>query len=267
VRRDPLVAAAPPRDWRAWLVALIRTGRVRLGSAALVLAAAIAAGAGLLVLFGTLADEVFEGDTMAVDQSVYLWLRRGATPAADNVARLVSAMGSEVVGALLVAFLISFAWRRRWGAAVSLGLVTVGAQLLNNVLKDHFRRVRPAPVDSLIPAQTWSFPSGHAMVSAAFYLFLAYLGWRLLRGRARVIVTVVLLALVLLIGLSRMYLGAHYLTDVVAGYLAGALWTEAVIVAGHVLPPARGRGASFYRRKRSQRFHRSPAIRSGHAAT
>jgi hypothetical protein len=112
--------------------------------------------------------------------------------------------------------------------------------LLNNVLKDLFHRTRPAPVEWLaVPAQAWSFPSGHAMVSAAFYLFLAYLGWRIMRGRVRVLWTVGLLVLVLAIGLSRLYLGVHYLTDVVAGYIAGFLWTDTVIVSEVLL--ARGR--------------------------
>ncbi len=113
--------------------------------------------------------------------------------------------------------------------------MSTGAQLLNNVLKDLFQRTRPAPVAGLIPAQAFSFPSGHAMVAAAFYLFLAYLGWRLLRGWRQVAFTGTLLALILAIGLARLYLGVHYLTDVVAGYLAGFLWTDAVIIGGHLL--------------------------------
>jgi undecaprenyl-diphosphatase len=119
---------------------------------------------------------------------------------------------------------------------VSLLLVVVGAQLLNNVLKDAFQRERPTPVTGLISAQQFSFPSGHAMVSAAFYLFLAYMAWKLIRGRwQRALMVGGLVLLVLLIGISRLYLEAHYLTDVIAGYLAGVLWAESVILGGWVL--------------------------------
>jgi hypothetical protein len=81
----------------------------------------------------------------------------------------------------------------------------------------------------VIPAQAFSFPSGHAMVSMAFYCFLAYVSWRVLRGWQRAAWAAGLLLLVLLVGLSRLYLGVHYLTDVAAGYLAGFIWADAVI--------------------------------------
>jgi hypothetical protein len=137
-------------------------------------------------------------------------------------------------------------------------LVVVGAFLLNSGLKELFQRARPTPVASLAPAQAWSFPSGHATVSAAFYSFLAYLSWRLLRGVRRLLWTAALLALVLLIGLSRLYLGVHFLTDVIAGYLAGFVWTDAVILGGRVLgrPPGAPMTAAL---RGSQPLTRDPA--------
>ena len=118
---------------------------------------------------------------------------------------------------------------------MSLVVTVVGAQLLNNVLKDWFHRTRPAPIDALIPAQAFSFPSGHAMVAAAFYLFVGYLAWRLLAGWLRIICMALLVLIALLIGVARLYLGVHYLTDVVAGYVAGIAWTETVIIGAHLL--------------------------------
>ncbi|MDQ3702561.1 MAG: phosphatase PAP2 family protein, partial [Chloroflexota bacterium] len=182
-------------------------------------------------------------DTLALDEAVRAALRAAATPALDALAPIASALGSEVVAVLLVLLLGYFAQRRQWGTAASLALVTVGAQLLNNVLKDHFRRPRPTPLAGLIPAQSWSFPSGHAMVAAAFYLFLAYVAWRLLRGPARIAWTGLLVVLVLLIDVSRLYLGVHYLTDIVAGNAIGVAWVAAVVGAGNLLslrrrPPA-----------------------------
>ena len=144
-------------------------------------------------------------------------------------------LGSEVLAVLMVVLMVVFGWKRRWGAVVGLLVTVVGAQMLNNVLKDWFHRTRPAPVEGLIPAQAFSFPSGHAMVAAAFYLFVGYLAWRLLQGRTRIVCASFLVLIALLIGLSRLYLGVHYLTDVVAGYIAGIAWTDAVIIGGHLL--------------------------------
>jgi undecaprenyl-diphosphatase len=103
--------------------------------------------------------------------------------------------------------------------------------------------ILPVGVTGLIPAQVWSFPSGHAMVSAAFYLFVGYVAWRLLGGAARLTCALTLLALVLAIDVSRLYLSAHYFTDVVAGNAVGVAWTAAVISAGNLLALRRPRRA------------------------
>jgi undecaprenyl-diphosphatase len=235
VEYDPTVAAASPSGWRRWLGYLLTRAKARLAEVSLALLGALLLEGVALAFFGNLADEVAEGETQALDESSFHFLRGFASPGLDALARLVSAMGSEVVAALLLILTLYFVVHRRWGTAVSLVVVTGGAQLLNNVLKDHFRRTRPLAVTSFIGAQVWSFPSGHAMVSAAFYLFLAYVGWRLLPGAARWAWSGALMLLVLLIGLSRMYLGVHYLTDVVAGYAAGTAWMVAVVLAGRAL--------------------------------
>jgi undecaprenyl-diphosphatase len=188
-----------------------------------------------LLAFGDLSEGVAEGETRALDEGALALLRRHESPALDGAARVLSLLGSEVVAVLLVTLLAAYAWRRRWGLAISLLAATGGAQLLNNVLKDHFQRPRPAPVLGLVPAQHWSFPSGHAMVAAAFYLFLAGVVWTRLRGRWRVVGAAGLVVLVALIGWSRMYLGVHYLTDVLAGYCAGVGWVAAVFAAPRLL--------------------------------
>ena len=200
-----------------------------------VLAAVLGAIWWALLTFGEVADEVAEGETRVLDENVLALVRAPESPALDVAARLFSLLGSEVVALLLVALLGVWLVRRRWAQAAALLAVTGGAQLLNNVLKDHFQRPRPAPVLGLIPAQHWSFPSGHAMVAAAFYLFLAYTSWRVLRGRTRYLAVVGLVLLVALIGWSRLYLGVHYLTDVIAGYCAGAAWAGSVMLAHHLL--------------------------------
>ena len=232
---EPTVAQASPARWRAWLLDLVTHGKARL--AALGLALTIGLGAALLALysFAVLANSVMHDETEMVDFAVLAALREVQSPELNHLAFFISLLGSEVLAALMVLLLIVFGWQRRWGAVVGLLVTVVGAQLLNNVLKDWFHRTRPAPLEGLIPAQTFSFPSGHAMVAAAFYLFVGYLAWQILKGRARIVCAAFLVVIALLIGLSRLYLGVHYLTDVVAGYTAGVAWTDAVIIGGHLL--------------------------------
>jgi undecaprenyl-diphosphatase len=193
------------------------------------------AAAVLLYLFAWLTDQVLAQQTEALDTATLTALQKFASPQLTLAAEAVSLLGSQVVLLAGAALLVVFLWQRRWGAALTLVLVTVGAQLLNDILKSTFHRARPEPVLGFIDAQQYSFPSGHAMVAAAFYLFVAYLSWRLVGGWWRGLLASGLVILVLLIGVARLYLEAHYLSDVVAGYLAGLIWTDAVILGGHVL--------------------------------
>jgi undecaprenyl-diphosphatase len=145
-------------------------------------------------------------------------------------------MGSEAVWVFAAILLALFAWQRRWGSALTLVVITGGTHLLNNVLKDYFHRTRPTPVlPGYFLAQQFSFPSGHAMFSMAFYFYVAYLSWQFVSGARRILVVLILAILVILIGVSRIYLGVHYLSDVIAGYLAGFLWTDMVILGSRLL--------------------------------
>ena len=232
---EPTVASASPAGWRAWIVDVSAAGWRWIAGLGLTLSLGFVAAIVALYNFAELAGDVMEQDTAQLDAAVLDWLRQFSSPPLDVAARVISFLGAEGIAVLLVLLVVVFGRQRRWGAICALLLATGGAQLLNNVLKDAFQRTRPAPVLGLIPAQSFSFPSGHAMVSMAFYCFIAYVTWRVLRGWRRAARTAGLLLLVLLIGLSRVYLGVHYLTDVVAGYLAGFLWTDAVIIGGALL--------------------------------
>jgi len=224
------------------------------------------AAAVLLYLFAWLATQVLAQQTQSLDTATLNALQTYASPQLTLAAQAVSLMGSQVVLVVGAALLILFLWQRRWGAALTLVLVTAGAQVLNDILKDVFHRTRPEPVLGFIAAQQYSFPSGHAMVAAAFYLFVAYLAWRLVRGWWRGLIAGALILLVLLIGLARLYLEAHYLSDVIAGYLAGLIWTDTVILGGHVLGVrSRRRGARARPPAGSAQVEPSPAsIPLGH---
>jgi undecaprenyl-diphosphatase len=232
---DPRVATAPDSAWEGWAEE-VEARPERVAGFGLALVLGFAGGVAALLAFAWLADEVLGRQTQQVDDATLAFLRQSSSPVLDALALGVSMLGSEVVLVLGVVLLGVFAWQRRWGAFGGLLLVTGGAQVLNDVLKDLFHRTRPAPVAGLIAAQQFSFPSGHAMVSAAFYFFLAYLAWRLVvQPFWRVVLVSGLVVLVLLIGLARLYLAAHFLSDVVAGYFAGFVWTDAVILGGRFL--------------------------------
>ena len=142
----------------------------------------------------------------------------GLTPIVKAVTTLGSAKGLIAEAVIL---LITLTAMRRWKLGVSAAVNLLLAWLLNERLKAIFHRPRPAD-PWLVQETGLSFPSGHSMVSMAFYGFLIYLVWRCVRNKkTRNILTAVLGALILLIGLSRIYLGVHYVTDVLGGFLIG----------------------------------------------
>ena len=118
--------------------------------------------------------------------------------------------------------------RRRLVDAALLPLVLGGAELLNLILKLSFHRARPEV--AFVHLDTYSFPSGHAMISTAAYGALAYLAWSHLHTtRRRLIVATGTVVLLALIGFSRIYLGVHYLSDVLAGITGGLFWLSVSI--------------------------------------
>jgi membrane-associated phospholipid phosphatase len=242
---EATVRTASPAGWRAWLRWLLSYGRHRLAEFGLTLVLGFVVGAVALGLFAKLAEDVAEQETQQLDLATLHWIQQFRSPTMDLLAQGASLLGSELLVVAGVAVFILFTVQRRWGGAVALILVTGGAQLLNDILKELFQRTRPSPLPgSWIPSQSFSFPSGHAMVAAAFYGFLGYLAWRSLAGGRRWLVSGALLIVVILIGLSRMYLNVHYLTDVIAGYIAGFIWTDAVIVGTRWLSWGRARRAA-----------------------
>ena len=197
----------------------------------------------VLYAFAWLADQVLDQETQSLDLAALAFLQQFASPPLTVVAQAISLLGSEAIWVLGGVLVVVYGWQRRWRAAASLLLVAVGAQILNDVLKAAFHRTRPEPLAGFIAAQAYSFPSGHAMVGAAFYIYVTYLSWRFAHGWRRAVLVIGLCLLLVLIGLARMYLQVHYLSDVIAGYLAGFLWADAVILGGRALTRRRRRRA------------------------
>ena len=130
-----------------------------------------------------------------------------------------------VVGAFLL-----FRFKHTW-ETVLLVISLIGAWLLNTILKELFHRARPDIVH-LVQAGGYSYPSGHAMVATAFYGVIGYILWLNLRNRSKPSWYIVVITLVLIIGIgiSRIYLGVHFASDVIAGYIVGGVWATACIV-------------------------------------
>jgi undecaprenyl-diphosphatase len=217
----------------ARVAATVRSACARVaGTDLLALVAVVAALAGSWA-FIEIADEVAEGETRSVDAWIVQSLRRPADPAApigprwlaDDV-RDVTALGGRAVLLLVTAAVVLYLWLARTYHAMWLVLgAAVGGQLLSAVLKAAFARPRPDVVPHLTPAAFSSFPSGHSMSAAAVYLTLGLLLARLTeRTRLRVYVLSLAALVTLLVGVSRVYLGVHYPTDVLAGWAAGSAW-------------------------------------------
>src|SRR5918998_270490 len=194
----------------------------------------LAFAAGCLWLFGGLAEDVVTSDPIVrVDRSVADYLHSSATPPLTTFFLVVTAFGSIVaVGLLGVLVAAFFASGRRWLYLGTWLAAVGGSAVLNQLLKALFARPRPFFEHPLLVEISYSFPSGHAMESLVAYGMLAYFAVLALRTwKWRVAVVFAAALLVVLIGLSRMYLGVHYLSDVVAGYAAGGLWLSALITA------------------------------------
>jgi undecaprenyl-diphosphatase len=198
----------------------------------------LATALGSVSLFAWLADEMLEGSTRAFDDAVRGALHAISSPGLTHAFRLITTLGSPVVLALLgVAAAGFFAWRRWWRGAVLLVVSMAGAGLLDLALKLTFHRKRPSAFFDYPLPRSYSFPSGHALFSLCFFATVAgLLSPRLPRqGVQRPLVWTVAALCVLLIGTSRVYLGVHYPSDVVAGYIAGLVWVAIVRTIDRVL--------------------------------
>lgn len=210
--------------------------------------------AGGILGFLTVADEMREGELKAFDTGILLALRNPADLAdpigpqwLEIAMRDITSLGSVTVLALMVLVVIGYlVLVHKRGIALLVAVSIGGGTILSSLLKAGYDRPRPDLVAHLVDIQTLSFPSGHAMLSAVTYLTLGVL---LARVDGRRIVSVYILTvavgLTLLVGLSRLYLGVHWPSDVLAGWCAGAAWAMACWLALVFLQGRRssGRGA------------------------
>lgn len=196
----------------------------------------------LLGVFGHIADEVIEGDTVVFDRAVTMMLRDNGDikdplgPAwLEEAGRDLTGLGSFAVLGLVVIVVAAFlVLVRQYRAAVFVTLAVISGTILSTVSKIFFDR--PRPPDAVLRVFTSSFPSGHATVSAVTYLtlgaLLAYLSNDRRQGAFCLGVAIII---TFIVGLSRIYLGVHYPTDVLAGWSLGAAWALLCWVAASLL--------------------------------
>ena len=185
--------------------------------------------------FLSIADEVAEGEIHTIDETLFLIFRSASDmadplgpPWLEEAAAEITALGGYPVILLAVLVVTGLLLiTRRYGPALYTVVSVASGAAVSQVLKDHFERPRPDIVEHLDAVHTASFPSGHAMVGTVAYLTLAALVTRFFDdGWVRAYVIAVAVAMSVLIGLTRIYLGVHWPSDVAAGWALGTAWAS-----------------------------------------
>lgn len=176
--------------------------------------------------FAKLAGHVQSGKTQTFDDTVMRWIGDHQSRIVESIMLEITVLGTGTVVGMIVLIAGTFLWlNSRKHSAVLLVAATVGGLILDSLLKLGFARPRPRIFEWGTQAVSSSFPSGHAMSSVIVYGTVAYLAARLQRQPASRVVTFVLAALIIAaISVSRVYLGVHYPSDILAGLLIGLAW-------------------------------------------
>ena len=222
--------------------AAIATGTILVGLAGLV--------ASLFVL-GTIVDGVRDQEVFILDTWATPFLHGIRSPLLDALMNGLTAMGSTIIVLpIFVAALAGLYLRRRYGAMLFLAIALGGSLVIDATMKLIFERPRPK-LDYAAVLPDYSFPSGHAMNGVAFYVSIGLIVWNVFGRRVGLPATIVAAILAIGIGVSRIYLGFHFMTDVIGGWLAGIVWLLVVGAAFRARPniwpwtlvaAARGRG-------------------------
>ena len=190
-------------------------------------AVALATTSGLVLLH----DEVLNTSFETRDVAVQSWVHGFATPMLTEVMRGLSWIGSPFALVPIVTFAAALMWRLgRQDNAIVVAAAALGGVALDEVMKWHFKRLRPDVPWAFVHEHSFSFPSGHSVLAIVMYGVIVYKTQDKLRTvRAKVALVAGAVLMVAGIGFSRVYLGAHFPSDVAGGYFVGAVWLAAVI--------------------------------------
>ncbi len=185
---------------------------------------------GSLFLFLKLADKIIDKEVISFDWAIMHFMYSFRSDALTSFMKTVTFFGGEIFlgGTIIVTILLLL--RKHKKDALIFAFILFFGIVLNLLLKDMFQRPRP-DIMPLIHESSYSFPSGHAMNSFIFYISLCYFIFRDTRKKKlSIILTLLSVILILAIGISRIYLGVHYPSDVIAGFAAGLLWFALVLL-------------------------------------
>jgi len=189
-------------------------------------------------LFGGITEDVISGDPLTdVDVIVANWFNANSTPVVTQAMRLLSRLhGTTAMAAMVYGLALFFVWKRQGYWVMTFVIAVPGGMLLNALIKEIIHRPRPRFSDLVAALTTYSFPSGHAAAATLFYGFLAtYVIVHLRSWRWGVVVALIAFFMVVAVGVSRIYLRVHYLSDVLGGMSEGVAWLALCLTAMHTL--------------------------------
>lgn len=178
-------------------------------------------------LFVLIAVDVVNGGAgQLLDSRLSFWLHSHSSPLITVLFRLISKLHTGLIVSIVTVLICAYLWAKHLGDWVlTFVLAVFGGMLLNVSLKHVFERLRPSFVDEVPRLSTFSFPSGHTMLASVFYGSLcAFVFSRTQSRKIRALVILSAVLMVVLVGFSRIYLGAHYLTDVLGAIAEGLAW-------------------------------------------
>ena len=211
--------------------------RPPLGAATMTVVVGFAALVTILIVFGSIAEAVRAQEVFGLDTWATPFLHGIASPSLDVLMNALTDIGSSLV--IVPILFVVGAWllrRQRYGAALFLGVASVGSLVLQGTMKVFFARPRPHLDWVQQVLSDYSFPSGHTMSAVIFYVALALILWSVFGRRIGVIALAIAATVTFGVSVSRIYLGYHYLTDVVGGLLAGIAWLLVVGAAFRARP-------------------------------
>jgi undecaprenyl-diphosphatase len=222
----PKPAAAPPGT----------VPRPPIGPATMAIVVGMAGLIAVLVVLGFVAEAIRRQEVFTLDTVATPFLHGIQSARLDGLMNAFTTIGSSwVIPPLFVAALVLLGRTRRFGAAAFLSLAALGGVAIEWIMKLFFARPRPQLAWAHVQPD-YSFPSGHTMNSTVFYLAVALILWSVFGRRIGLLAITIAAAIAIAVGISRIYLGYHYLTDVLGGILAGVAWLMVVGFAFRLRP-------------------------------
>lgn len=186
----------------------------------------------LLWCFHELTEGIFRNQFSSLDNNILLWLHGFTNPVLDVIFGFFTTIGSIAGVLVMVAIVFGLLiWKKHFHSPWLLALAVGGGILINQLLKFYYERPRPDLWANDNRPATFSFPSGHATVSFCFFVMLIWLGSKFIKVYwQKVIWFILMIICILMVGLSRLYFGVHYPTDVLGGYISAGCWLTILLI-------------------------------------